>query len=76
MLVRPGELAGRGSALRKLSETFTLPVGAARNKAREIISQSSSSTHVSVVERWHQLADGKIEFTVRWLPAAMDETQY
>ena len=69
MLVRPRDLAGRmsGAAQR---EIFTLPVDAARLKAREIIDQSPQSGYLPIVENWRQLSDGKIEFTMRRLPAA------
>lgn len=71
MLVRPSELADRISAAQQQpSEKFTLPVNAARNKAREIINYSAPSRLVSVIENWRQLPDGQIEFTVRRLPAA------
>ena len=69
MLVRPRDLADRmaGGAQR---EIFTLPVDAARPKAREIIDQSPQSGYLPIVENWRQLSDGKIEFTMRRLPAA------
>jgi hypothetical protein len=50
-------------------EIFTLPVDAARLKAREIIDQSPQSGYLPIVENWRQLSDGKIEFTMRRLPA-------
>jgi hypothetical protein len=71
MLVRPSGLADRMAATRRqTSEKFTLPLDAARNKAREIINQGAPSRLVSVVENWRQLPDGQIEFTVRCLPAS------
>ena len=70
MLVRPSGLAVRMSATRHSPERFTLPVDAARNKAREIINQSAPSGFVSVIENWRQLPDGQIQFTVRSLPTA------
>jgi hypothetical protein len=71
MLVRPSGLADRMVATRrKPSEKFTLPLDAARNKAREIINQAAPSRLVSVVENWRQLPDSQIEFTVRCLPAS------
>ena len=51
-------------------EIFTLPVDAARLKAREIIDQSPRSSYLPIVENWRQLSDGKIELTMRRLPAA------
>jgi len=69
MLVRPRDLADRMSGLAQ-REIFTLPVDAARLKAREIIDQSPQSGYLPIVENWRQLSDGKIEFTMRRLPAA------
>jgi hypothetical protein len=69
MLVRPRDLADRMSGVAQ-REIFTLPVDAARVKAREIIDQSPQSGYLPIVENWRQLSDGKIEFTMRRLPAA------
>jgi hypothetical protein len=68
MLVRPRDLADRMSGVAQ-REIFTLPVDAARVKAREIIDQSPQSGYLPIVENWRQLSDGKIEFTMRRLPA-------
>jgi hypothetical protein len=68
MLVRPRDLADRFSAQPR--ETFTLPIDAARVKARAIIDQFPQSGYAAVVENWRQLADGQIEFTTRRLPTA------
>jgi hypothetical protein len=62
--------------LRKLTddgfmrETFTLPLHAARLKAREILNAYPTGGYMAVVENWRQLPDGQIEFTMRRLPAA------
>ena len=69
MLVRPRDLADRMSGVAQ-REIFTLPVDAARLKAGEIIDQSPQSGYLPIVENWRQLSDGKIEFTMRRLPAA------
>jgi hypothetical protein len=69
MLVRPRDLADRMSGVAQ-REIFTLPVDAARLKAREIIDQSPHSGYLPIVENWRQLSDGTIEFTMRRLPAA------
>jgi hypothetical protein len=69
MLVRPKDLAERTSSV-KVSETFTLPVDAARNKARQILGQCSLNGYTAVVENWRQLPDGQIEFTMRRLRTA------
>jgi len=69
MRVRPRDLAERMSGA-KPTEIFTLPVDAARLKAREIINQYPQAGYMSVVENWRQLPDGQIEFTMRRLPTA------
>ena len=51
-------------------ETFTLPLEAARRKVRDIIHGISQRGYQEVVERWRQLPNGQIEFTVRHLPFA------
>jgi hypothetical protein len=67
MHVRPRNLADRMSDDRR-SRIFTLPVDAARLKAREILDKSPQAGYLSVVENWRQLPDGQIEFTMRNLP--------
>jgi len=52
------------------SEIFTLPIDAARLKAREIINQFPQAGYMTVVENWRQLPDGQIEFTMRYLATA------
>jgi hypothetical protein len=49
---------------------FTLPIDAARLKAREIIDQFPQTGFMPIVENWRQLPDGQIEFTMRHLPTA------
>jgi hypothetical protein len=49
-------------------ETFTLPLEAARRKVRDIIDDISRRGYREIVERWRQLPDGRIEFTMRRLP--------
>ena len=51
-------------------ETFTLPVEAARAKAREILDRFPVGGYATIVERWRKLDDGRIEFTMRRLPTA------
>jgi len=51
-------------------ETFTLPLEAARLEVRAIIADISQRGYQIIVERWRQLPDGQIEFTMRRLPAA------
>jgi hypothetical protein len=67
MLVRPSDLADRMSRPQR-STIFTLPIEAARRKAREILDQSPQAGYATVVENWRQLPDGRIEFTMRHLP--------
>jgi hypothetical protein len=69
MLVRPRDLADRMSGTQQL-EIFTLPIDAARCKAREIIDQVPQGGYVQVVENWRPLPDGQIEFTMRHLRTA------
>jgi hypothetical protein len=76
MANRPGHLADRISNRRKPDndfprETFTLPVEAARLKAREILNQFPQGGYTTVVEHWRQLPDGQIEFT---MPATVPGT--
>jgi hypothetical protein len=69
MLVRPQDPAERMSRIRQ-PEILTLPIDAARLKAREILDQSRHGGYMTVVENWRQLPDGRIEFTLRYLPMA------
>ena len=73
---RPRDVADRLLELRdlrkmsddeSLRETFTLPLHAARLKARQILSEHPQSGYTMVVECWRQLPDGQIEFTMRRL---------
>jgi hypothetical protein len=41
-------------------EVFTLPLDAARCKAREIIDQSPHTGFTTVVRNWRQLPDGRL----------------
>jgi hypothetical protein len=68
MLVRPRDLADRMSS--KQPTKFTLPIEAARLKAREILDQFPQAGYTAVVENWRQLPNGQIEFTLRHLPTA------
>jgi hypothetical protein len=73
---RPLGIANRSSELRDLRkladadflrETFTLPLHAARLKARQILDEKPQEGHMMIVENWRQLSDGRIEFTMRKL---------
>jgi hypothetical protein len=68
MRVRPHDLADQTAATDE--QLFTLPLDAARRKAREIIDQSPRNGLAPVVQKWRQLPDGKIEFAIRHFPAA------
>ena len=65
----PRDLADRMSGARP-PETVTLPIDAARRRAREILKRFPERGYMPIVENWHQLADGQIEFTIRNLPLA------
>ena len=73
---RPKDLADRSRYPSQLTDdgpvrvTFTLPLNAARLKARQILDQSPPMGYVNVVEHWCQLPDGRVEFTMRRLPTA------
>ena len=69
MIARPRDLANQMSGTQPL-QLFTLPLDAARCKAREIIEQSPRSGLLPVIERWRQLPDGQIEFSIRHLPTS------
>jgi hypothetical protein len=69
MSARPQDLATRISGTQQ-AQTFKLPIGAARLKAREILDQASQGKYAPIVENWRQLPDGQIEFTMRHLPTA------
>ena len=53
-----------------LRKTFTLPVEDARAQARAFIKEFPSGGYMTIVERWRQLPDGQIQFTMRRLPTA------
>jgi hypothetical protein len=74
---QPGQLSDRirlQSDRRKIEiddvvlETFTLPLEAARLEVRAIIGDISRRGYQKIVERWRQLPDGQIEFTLRRMP--------
>ena len=51
-------------------ETFTLPRSDARAKARELFDLFPKAAYMTEIEFWRELADGRIEFTLRRLPSA------
>ncbi len=51
-------------------ETFTLERLEARAKAREWFERFPKAAYMTEIEFWRELADGRIEFTIRRLPSA------
>jgi hypothetical protein len=76
MASRPRDLASRMAGQRRrsddgfLRETFTLPREAARSRARDFLKRYPKEAYMSSVERWRELPDGAIEFTMRRLASA------
>jgi len=66
MLVRPRDLADQ---MYGWQELLTLPLDAARCKAREIVDQAPRSGLTPIIKKWRQLPDGQIEFAIRYFPA-------
>ncbi|HUO53512.1 MAG TPA: hypothetical protein VMU18_02135 [Rhodoblastus sp.] len=58
----------RGDAFKR--ESFVLPRDKAREKAREIFASFPKAAYMTEIESWRELADGRIEFTMRRLPSA------
>lgn len=53
-----------------LRETFALPRGDAREKAREWFARWPKQAYWTSIESWAEKPGGVIEFTIRRLPAA------
>jgi hypothetical protein len=51
-------------------ETFTLPRGEARAKAREWLDRWPKQAYWTEIESWRERPDDVIEFTIRRLPTA------
>jgi hypothetical protein len=51
-------------------ETYCLPRLQAREKAMEWFERYPKSAYMTEIEFWRELADGRIEFTIRRLPSA------
>lgn len=64
---RPAKEGPRDSFLR---ETFTLPRGEARAKAREWFERYPKAAYWTEVESWRVLDGDEVEFTMRRLPSA------
>ncbi len=79
----PRQLAGRLAARRDIverqkdaagilsawRETYIMSRKQARSKAREWMERPGRSAYVTEVESWRDLGDGRIECTVRRMPA-------
>ncbi len=74
MPFRPRDLADRMAKQVKsdgfVRETFSLPREQARAKARAFLKSYPNAAYMSKVERWRELPDGSIEFTMRRLRSA------
>lgn len=51
-------------------ESFTLPRGEARQKARDWFDSFPKAAYMTEIEFWQELPDDMIEFTIRRLPSA------
>lgn len=69
---RAAKRAETGTAKRESwrRETYTLPRSEARDKAREWFTKFPKAAYMTEIEFWRELADGRIEFTIRRLPSA------
>jgi hypothetical protein len=67
-------MAGRRSRQRLndgfVRETYTQPRDEARMTARAFLDRYPKEAYMSAVERWRELPDGDIEFTIKRLPSA------
>jgi hypothetical protein len=66
--MRRSQGPARGDVWRR--ETFTLERPEARAKAREWFDRYPKAAYMTEIEFWRELADGRIEFTIRRLPSA------
>jgi hypothetical protein len=64
----PPDADQRDGAWRR--ETYCLPRSQAREKAQEWFQRYPKSAYMTEIEFWRELADGRIEFTIRRLPSA------
>jgi len=76
MVSRPRDLADRMARQKTnasdgfVRETFSLPRDQARTKAKAFLKSYPNAAYMSEVERWRELPDGSIEFTMRRLRSA------
>lgn len=66
----PSEARQAGAIGAWRRETFTLPRDQAREIARTWFDRFPRAAYMTEIESWRELADGKIEFTMRRLPTA------
>jgi len=75
--LRPQDLAGRMARRRRnapdgfIRETFLLPREEARAKATLFLKSYPTAAYMSEVERWRELPDGAIEFTIQRIERLM-----
>ena len=73
MSFRPSDLAGRMARRARnepdgfARETFSVPRQEARAKGKAFLKSYPKAAYMSEVERWRELPDGAIEFTMRRL---------
>lgn len=65
---RLGRAVAGGDGFRR--ETFVLPRGEAREKAREQFQRYPKAAYATEIESWRVLPGDQIEFTIRRLPSA------
>jgi hypothetical protein len=74
MPFRPRDLADRMARRARpdgfVRQSFSLPREQARAKAKAFLKAYPTAAYMSEVERWRELPDGSIEFTMRRLPTA------
>jgi hypothetical protein len=74
MSFRPRDLAARMAGRRQsdgyVRETFSLPRDQARARAKVFLKSYPAAAYMSEVEKWRELPDGSIEFTMRRLRTA------
>jgi hypothetical protein len=72
---RPADLARRGAARlgenkRRIVDAYRRETFVLEREAREILDRFPKAAYMTEVESWRELADGRIEFTMRRLPSA------
>jgi len=74
MAFRPKDLADRMARQKQpdgfVRETFSLPRPEARARAIAFLKSYPKEAYMSEVERWQELPDGSIQFTMRRLPTS------